>query len=349
MRIKEIISEETAASLKSKLAKAIKALPDDNSSVKALQEIEDILQHVNAGGKIGIIKGHLRTLDDPEVQKAQKELARYLLSIEMTQTDRKELFTEWKNDNIVRREILLKPGKTSNFSDIFNLYDTNPAAREFIEDVMNVSALGQGKGEFGLSVLSSKINKQAGKGDLNIDGKGIEVKTEDGGAGRFTDQEVRPGPGFEQAARDLETFVRENGFKFSPSGLNLNDSIRLGQSLEGEIEKEYFEHIEKVISLIFHGTDINPIVQAIRSGDSGRAKQAYAQSSFNYYFNQKKDDYGILYINLRKSPMEFTFFRNTVDLTKGGLRLHAKTIYLSNVKDPRLNYPQISITPTSRN
>ena len=58
------------------------------------------------------------------------------------------------------------------------------------DDLSMISFLGQGKGEFLLSVFSKSITK-AGKGDLQVDGKMVEVKTREGGAGRFMDQQVK--------------------------------------------------------------------------------------------------------------------------------------------------------------
>ena len=190
------------------IAGKIKQLPDDNATAKALREIEDLLKHVHAGGKMGIINGELASINDPTVDAAQKELARYILSIDMTPADRDQLFTLWRSNKLVKIDQLLGHGK-KNFSEIITDYNKNPAIRELSNELMRISALGQGKGEFGLSVMSKSINKQEGKGDLNISGRAIEVKTTDGGAGRFTDQEVRPGAGFDQAARKLNAFIKQ--------------------------------------------------------------------------------------------------------------------------------------------
>ena len=184
--------------IKQVIAAKIKQLPDDDVTKKALAEIEDLLRNVNAGGKAGIINGKLQSIDDPTVRAAQKELARYILSIDMTPAQRDELFDLWKADRLVDHNALLKKGQKT-IADVIPKYNSNPAIKEFVDDIMSIAALGQGKGEFGLSVLSRQINKPE-KGDLIIKGIPIEVKTTDGGAGRFTDQEVRPGVGFEMAA-----------------------------------------------------------------------------------------------------------------------------------------------------
>ena len=208
---------------------------------------------------------------------------------------------------------------------------------------MRIDALGQGKGEFGLSVLSKSINKQQGKGDLDIDGRDIEVKTTDGGAGRFTDQDVRPGPGFEAAANDLTQYTLDLGWKIPQSGININSLVKIYN--EAEDKQTFMNKVEKVIGLIFNGLDVKPIISALVSGDVGKAKQEYSKASFNYYMSKKKDE-GVLYIDLPKNKT--VYFKDADELIKTGMRLAADTVYITSVKDIRLPYPQISVVPTTR-
>jgi hypothetical protein len=62
---------------------------------------------------------------------------------------------------------------------------------------------------------------------------------------------------------------------------------------------------------------------------------------------QKKDDKGILMINLSKSPFSFVFFNDNDSLNAGGLRLHMKTAY-PVTNEPRNAYPQTSLVVTKR-
>jgi hypothetical protein len=340
-------------SMKAVIANKIKSLPDDDATVKALREIEDLLAHVHAGGKMGIINGELNKIDDPTVRAAHKMLARYILSLDMTPQQREEFFKLWRNDKLVNRQKLLTIGKT-DFTQIINKYNNNPVIKEFVDDMMKVSELGQGKGEFGLSVLSKNINKQVGKGDLSIDGRPIEVKTTFGGAGRFTDQEVRPAAGFEEAARKLAAFVSSyptNPLDLPKSGLSLNNAVQFGKSLTKDKQK-YYSLVENVISLIFGGSkgnkkDLNSIMTAIKSGDPLAALQEYSKASFNYYMSSKKDE-GVLYINLTTDPISTIFFKEANDLAKSGLRFHAGSAYITNYADHRAPYPQIKIVDTSQ-
>jgi hypothetical protein len=233
-----------------------------------------------------------------------------------------------------------------NFADIITDYQ-EPYIKELVNDLMREAALGQGKGEFGLSVLSKNINKQEGKGDLNINGRAIEVKTTDGGAGRFTDQEVRPGAGFEAHATELNQWLASGGYKLPGSGLSLSSAVEIYADLDNASKKKFIKMVSEVLKLIFNNKiNVSPIVQAIQSGDTGEALQEYAKASFNFYIDQKDDD-GVLYMNLGTEPITAVYFETADDLTAAKMRLHAGTTYLTSVKDVRLPYPQMDIVPTT--
>jgi hypothetical protein len=341
---------EELEAFKSVIAGKIKQLPDDDATAKALREIEDLLKHVHAGGKMGIINGELASINDPTVSAAQKELARYILSIDMSPADRDQLFTLWRNNKLVKIDALLGHGK-KNFSEIITDYNKNPAIRELSNELMRIAALGQGKGEFGLSVMSKSINKQEGKGDLNISGRAIEVKTTDGGAGRFTDQEVRPGAGFDQAARTLNAFIKQYQPDLAKSGANLDGLVNFYEVLatNPNLKKDasdLLSMIRNVIQHIFEGEDISNIVKAIENKDVNAVKQEYAKANFNYNMSKKKDE-GVLYISLVKDPIMTVFFKDADELADSGLRFHAGTTYITSTSDVRLPYPQIEIVDTT--
>lgn len=334
--------------MKSVIASKIKQLPDDAVTAKTLREIEDLLSHLGAGGRSGVISKELDSIKDPTVTAAQKMLSRYILSLDMTPDQRTQLFTLWREDKLVDRKKLLTIGRKT-LADIISNYNENPAIKELVDDLMSISALGQGKGEFALSVLSKNIAKPQ-KGDLVVDGTKVEVKTTDSGAGRFTDQEVRPGAGFEQAARELAKYLAPYQTEMPKSGPNLDDVVRYYSLAKSDPEQkqqaaEMLKLIDKCISLIFEGQDVKPIIDAIENNNINLAKQEYAKTSFNYYMDKKEDD-GVLYINLTKDPITLVWFVNADDLTASGMRLHAKTIYITSVADVRLPYPQMEIVDT---
>lgn len=349
MRAREFLFEQEVkadplADLKIALSNKIKALPSDKSTEKALAEIEEILSSTNAGGRFGFVGGQLQAINDPEVNAAQKLLAKYILSLDTTQAEKKELFDTWKSDKLVNIELLLSPGKHP-ISDLIYGYGKNKAITELTNDLSQIATLGQGKGEFLLSVFSKRINKRR-KGDLQIAGKNIEVKTLDVAGGRFFDQEVRPSSQFSNAVENFRNTwaadIKEIMPKTAATGLKLSDVMAIGQRLDPKRSAEYFKDFEAVLAAIFPGMDISPIMSAVKTNNIGVAKQQYAVTNLNYYSKVKVDDDAMMFIDLTTKPFTFTVFKTADELAKSGLRLHAGTVYpITN--DPRTAYPQMRI------
>lgn len=368
MRIIDILFEnndptdDELEGLKRTIASKIKELPLDDATAKALKEIEELLQHVHAGGRMGMIYDQLEKISDPTVLAAQQMLARYILSMDVTTDQRTEFFKLWKADKIIDKTALFSKEKVS-FSKIFNAYDSNPAIKKFVDDIMEVSALGQGRGEFGLNVLSNSIwAPKNGKGDLEINLNGtilkIECKTTFGGAARFSDQQVRPAEGYEQAAINLNNFVKNSEaypLSLPEYGLNFNKAIEFYQNTNSSEKSKFLSYVKKCVELIFGGKqsmpeivlkDVNGIMTSLKSGNSKSGLQSWARASFNYYMS-KKDDDGVLYINLLRK--EFVFYSEAIDLENQGLRLNTTSApYISTVKDPgRGAYPQMTVVSKS--
>jgi len=278
------MASDAIADLKSQLAGKIKELPADEAVVKTLREIEDLLRDVNAGGRTGKLNKDLQSVQDPIVRQAHMLLARYINQIlsfgNATPEDREELFNLWRSDQIVNLDVLLG-NNIAGWTEVFNGYSSNPIIQELVDELMVISALGHGKGEFALSVLSKRINQPAsGKGDLEVhyDGKEIkvEVKTADIGkdkvkvdavtgekkidkgkmsSARFGDQEVNPAPGYEAASEKLNAFVRskipKGGKPLGLSGLNIGRAVELLQTLEQEDANTLMGLIRNNVKLIF--------------------------------------------------------------------------------------------------
>ena len=287
------VTDTELEGMKAVLSAKIKQLPNDDATAKALKEVEELLQHVNAGGRMGMIYDQLSQINDPVILASQKLISRYILSIDSTPEERKEFFQAWKADKIVNLSALLSKERVS-FDKVFNLYKSNNLVTEFIDDIMEVNALGQGKGEFGLNVLSKSIWKpEDGKGDLKVKvGRKVlqvECKTTQGGAARFSDQEVRPAEGFESAAIELNKFVKTSPtypLKLPEYGLNLNKAIEFYQNVTGKEKTKFLSLVEKVIRLIFGNNnssakDVDAIINAFKTGNSKAALQSWATASFN--------------------------------------------------------------------
>lgn len=336
--------------LKLALSSKIKELPTDPATMKLLHQVEDLLSNVGAGSRAEYVGSQLQAIQDPDVNKAQKLISKYFISLDASPKDKQEMLNLWKADNLVNVDLLLTPGKNT-ISKLINGYDKNPAIKEMTDDLSQISALGQGKGEFLLSVFSKKITK-AGKGDLAIDGVGsVEVKTTDVGAARFYDRQVRPTSKYQGAVNDFNaTFKEELAAQklTTTTGISLTGLIKLYSSLDVTKRDTFKSSISSIISNIFPSAQdsVQPIVDSILAGNENQAKQRYAVAALNNYMEQK-DDVGILAINLKKEPYTFVFFTDNKSLNAGGMRLHASTAYpITN--DPLNAYPQTNIVDTAQ-
>jgi len=213
--------------LKLTIAHKIKELEPDEQSQHALDEINDVLSTVKIGGRkkaalAGFeetdVKGEL-TWSDNDVQAAKTLLARYIVSLDAPVSYKKSMLEQWKNGGLIDTTVLFSDEKPKQYTvgEIVKGYNTNPAIEELTNDLLQVSSLGKGKGEFMLKVLSPNITEpKGGKGDIEVINFGtVEVKTTDGGAGRFTDRQVKPGPGYQSAVNNF--FKTFNPFLEEPS------------------------------------------------------------------------------------------------------------------------------------
>lgn len=345
----EVDSPEIEA-LKQALSAKIKELPTDPETLKLLHEIEDLLSTIGAGSRSKYVGNVLQTIEDPDVNKAQKLLAKYFMSLDATPEQRKAMLELWKADKLVNVKALVTPGKHT-VANLINGYDKNPAIKEMTDDLSQIAALGQGKGEFLLSVFSKKITKAEGKGDLHINGLGtVEVKTTDVGAGRFMDQQVKPTPNYQNAVNDFRaTFkdaITQQGL--TSSGISIANLIKLNASLNPKQRSLFAKKLTAAVANLFPAAPeaVGPIVDSIVAGNVNQAKQRYAVANLNNYMAQK-DDVGILAINLAKDPYTFVFFKDNASLNAGGMRLHSGTGY-PIAGDVRDAYPQTNIVDTTQ-
>jgi len=379
MRVIDILLETLSLDkTKSNIAGKIQQLPSDEKTAKILEEIRRILKFAHAGGSSQWIKGQLEKVNDPMVDTMHEDLGRFILSMDVPEKDRDQMLKLWRQDQIVNKEALLSKSKHS-FKDIFNQYGTNQAITKLVNYVMPKADLGQGKGEFGLNVLSRNITvatadtevvdtprdggevkrpSKGKKGDLlvDLDGKKwkVEVKTTDKGAARFGDQEVAPSANYTSLAADFLEFVGgtlksdkyKKPIKINKTGLNLSEIINAYKVMDEVDQQTFAEKFNNVLNSIFGDGDpyVPAILSAITTGNEGQAKQLWSRANFAYYMGKKHDD-GVLYIDLQAQYM--IFYSSAEELEQQGLRFHSKTIYIGTTDVIRSVYPQMKIQPTN--
>ena len=194
-------------SLKLAIAHKIKDLPPSDDTKHSLQEVEDIIDSMKLGGRKKATISSFDTWSDADVKSAKEMLAKYVVSLDAPMEYKRSMLEQWKNGGLIDVDILFSTSAPKQYpiGEIVKGYDNNPAVKELALDLMQVAGVGKGKGEFMLKVLSPAITHPAGgKGDVEVVNFGtVEVKTTDGGAGRFTDRQVKPGTGFQSAVNDF--------------------------------------------------------------------------------------------------------------------------------------------------
>jgi hypothetical protein len=331
--------EEFRTSVTSK----IMDLPYSNQTESTLLAINEMLTIANYGDRRGYIEHELKSINDSDVFNSYKLLYKYILSLDCSLENLHELFTLWKNDKLLNIDVLLSPG-IHTFSDIVTSYDTNPAIRDLTNDLSKISAMRKGKGEFLFAMFSQRISKRA-KGDLEINGVNVELKTTDGGSARFSDQDVKPQSNYTSL---VQKFMDDwNDYltlaNIPESGLSLTWIYKIANFLPRVDVDQFFIDVVEIFKNLIPTEDVLEIVNAIRFGELDRAKQLYARATFNYYKSIKVDDDAVLYLNISKSPAMVVYFESCEDLEDIGLRLHADTCYPITTKDGSECYPQIQL------
>lgn len=211
LKLLEQEAQDSLASLKAAIAHKIKELPPTPETKNSLEDIEDLLSHVQAGGRRKATVTNFDTWSDADVKKAKELLAKYIVSLEAPVAYKKSMIEQWKNGGLIDTDLLLAGSHT--IDQIVKGYGANPAVKELADDLMQVASLGKGKGEFMLKVLSPLItDPPGGKGDILVLEVGtVEVKTTDGGAGRFYDRQVKAGPKYASLASQ---FIKKYGQYF---------------------------------------------------------------------------------------------------------------------------------------
>lgn len=333
----------------------IKSLPNNKQTQRIIQQVKDLLDNVDVGTSLEVYKQRLEPIaqDDADVEKAINQLTN-LIAAAAAQTsvkDRDFLIKKWSADQIVKLDRLKTAGTNYTVTQLFNYYGKSPAITFIVDSLSKVEGYGMGKGEVVFAVLSKSITK-AQKGDLEIqetspDGKTstfkIEVKATDGGSPRFSDQEVKTGPGYETMRDELEEKYKEpltDMKAIKSTGVNITNWIALGQ--RQEIDKQvFYTDTLNLLEKIFPNQDNVDLATLISQGKEGSAKAMYANKTFTRYMSIKDDDV-VMYINFAKTPPTYTIFTTVEDLEKMGMRFHAETIYILG-QGSRSVYPQMGV------
>ena len=215
-----------------------------------------------------------------------------------------------KTGSAIDTDALISPG-TQSFNAIFKGDEVGVKAFKALKSY-GEGAKQKGKGEWALALLSNKIQVKSGKGDVQINGKEVEVKAEAGkGGGRLG----QGGPAQNQAISfwsklpSINKHFAELGGKY----LGIANALKyLDQDLplnNAKAKNNRQKMLQQYFSPYFKNSD--DIVKAFMQSDPKMAEKMYAAANFENY--KAIDQFsGILMINFAQEKT--TYFESGNDL-----------------------------------
>lgn len=353
MRLFEFKKPEAVQLQRQELIQKLQSLPvKDPDTQKLIDRFEQLLTDVGVGGRVASLLNRVEQIDDNDVKKAVRKIAKIISTVDFSTQGREKLFKLWNADKIVNKG-LLTTGGTHSFADVFAGYGKDPAMTELVDDFNDVIGQGIGPGEFALACLSKGITGVGSgkeKGDLIIDKKPVELKTRNVKDARMYDRQVTVTANYDQLvakfmqkyAKDIQS-MQQKGFKPSRQGLNLSQLSSLMQFTKNPgIQKD----VNTILKNIFPGIKgTESITKALAQGDVNTARDLYGKININYYLGYKRSQGqldGIIFANLGNKT--YTYIQNTKDLKGSGMGVSVATAYPIATADPKMNpYPQIGV------
>lgn len=176
MRAREFLSERSPELLKvrSDIADKVNTITD----IDELHQIYSYIRKIDVGsGFEGIFA------KDPDLKQVQNVLSQAIIDAKGSFEDKMAFAKEMVNPGIINIKQLLTPGTTQNILDVV-VTKYPEIFNQVAPALMNLSGsyysngkkTQRGKGEFFLALSSPHITMISSAGDLNVDGKNIEVK-----------------------------------------------------------------------------------------------------------------------------------------------------------------------------
>lgn len=294
-----------------------------------LEKIYTTLNRTGLADRIGLVLTR-----DTDTKSHVRELTDLIVNVPGT-FEEKSAFVEGYPDGYVDIKKMLS-GDYVTFDELIKGAPGAPVefVRRVFDSLKQVTfGTAKGPGEFALAVLSPHI-KITGAGDLNIDGKVIEVKASKGkGGGRI-------GTAGLLATDNIPEIIGRYIPGELPASLNLKqlkplmDSSGLDQKQQTKLCKELFTYI-------FRGrADVSQLVKDLVSGQD--PTKEFIKASYQVYQEGTKFD-GMMLINFESGALKYF-----TDPEKLANEIYASVIYLisSNAGyQTRLILPPLALRP----
>ena len=273
---------------------------------------------------------------DADASKMVEKLANLIVHVEGT-VEEKEKFAKDYPAGFVDTAKLLN-GSQNSFADI--IADGFPE-RVFRLLAIELTAQGVGPGEIALAVLSPKIKhsgRSSGGGDLNIDGKAVEVKTTVSKGGRWSD--ARKANLNMRAIKDAITEITTANDIELPARVGIPFWVNTVRPLI-QADTAVLDKVTKIMADgLFSHVDNSAYKEALQTGDVNTIKDAVLSTGYDNYKKYAGFD-GMLLIDVRGQGMAQYF--ETYDDMRG--YTSASTIYLMAPESEAM--PQVVLTATS--
>lgn len=270
---------------------------------------------------------------DADASKMVEKLANLIVHVEGT-VEEKEKFADDYLTGFVDTAKLLN-GNQNSFADI--IADGFPE-RVFRLLAIELTAQGVGPGEIALAILSPKIKhsgRSSGGGDLNIDGKAVEVKTTVSKGGRWSD--ARKANLNMRAIKDaIAEITTANGIEM-PARVGIPFWVNTIRPLI-QADKAALDKVTKIMADgLFSHVDNSAYKEALQTGDVNTIKDAVLNTGYDNYKKYAGFD-GMLLIDVRGAGIAQYF--ETYDDMRG--YTNSSTIYLMAPESEAM--PQVVLT-----
>jgi hypothetical protein len=294
------------------------------------QQVVDLVQQTNDPQILNKVLLALKSTDlgeklkqvlkqDADASKMIDKLANLIVHVDGT-VDEKTKFADDYSTGFVDTAKLLN-GKRNSFSDII---EPGFPDRVFRLLAIELTAQGVGPGEIALAILSPKIKhsgRASGGGDLNIDGKAVEVKTTVSKGGRWSD--ARKANLNMRAIRDAITeIVTANGIEM-PARVGITFWINTVRPLIQDDSATLDKVTNIMADGLFSHVDNSAYKEALQTGDANAIKEAVLSTGYDNYKKYAGFE-GMLLIDVRGAGAAQYF--ESYDDMRG--QINSSTIYL---------------------
>jgi hypothetical protein len=257
---------------------------------------QDLLNKVLVALKSTDLSSKLKKVlsTDKDANKMVDRLAKLIINVDGTVAEKEKFADDFKSGFVDSGKLL--DGKQHTFDEIIT---PGFPQRVFALLATELTSQGVGPGEVALAVMSPNIShsgRASGGGDLQIDGKAVEVKTTVSKGGRWSD--ARKGElNMQGIKKELTTALEGSGIDLPPR-LGIGFWLTQVRPWLQENGKDIKKITQVMADGLFSKTNNSQYQKALAEGDAQAILDAILQVGYDNYKAYSKFD-GMLMIDIR--------------------------------------------------